>query len=125
MSAYPSLAPFVMKRPWLRNMLKPVASWYANAAGYRQLGLRADDLIIEESEEAVKALKRLSPQESYDRAYRIRRAMQCSLSHQLLAKKDWTKPEEDLPYLIPIIEQIRAEEKEKAALDSLTIVKNH
>jgi hypothetical protein len=40
MSAYPSLAPFVMKRPWLRNMLTPVANWYANAAGYRKLGLR-------------------------------------------------------------------------------------
>jgi hypothetical protein len=36
---YPSLAPFVAKRPWLRNMLKPVANWYGNAAGYRQLGL--------------------------------------------------------------------------------------
>lgn len=40
MSAYPTLAPFVLKRPWLRNLLKPVASWYSNAAGYRQLGLR-------------------------------------------------------------------------------------
>jgi ubiquinol-cytochrome c reductase subunit 7 len=35
-----SLAPFVNKRPWLKNMLMPVANWYANAAGYRQLGLR-------------------------------------------------------------------------------------
>lgn len=40
MSVYPSLAPFVQARPWLRNALKPLANWYANAAGYRQLGLR-------------------------------------------------------------------------------------
>lgn len=35
-----SLAPFVLKRPWLTKMLTPAANWYANAAGYRQLGLR-------------------------------------------------------------------------------------
>jgi len=37
--SYPSLAPFVAKRPWLHSLLKPLASWYGNAAGYRQLGL--------------------------------------------------------------------------------------
>jgi hypothetical protein len=36
----PSLAKFVMKRPWLNNWMKPLASWYSNAAGYRQLGLK-------------------------------------------------------------------------------------
>jgi hypothetical protein len=35
-----SLAPQVVTRPWLRKLLKPVASWYANAASYRQLGLQ-------------------------------------------------------------------------------------
>ncbi|KAI0134399.1 cytochrome b-c1 complex subunit 7 [Xylariales sp. AK1849] len=125
MSAYPSLAPYVMKRPWLRKMFTPVANWYANAAGYRQMGLRADDLIVEEDEDVIKALKRLAPQDSYDRVYRLRRATQCSVTHKLLPKDQWTKPEEDQPYLVPLIEQIRAENKEKEALDSLTIVKNH
>ncbi|KAK8089692.1 hypothetical protein PG997_004653 [Apiospora hydei] len=125
MSAYPSLAPFVMKRPWLRNMLKPVANWYSNAAGYRQLGLRADDLILEEDEQVLKALKRLPPQEAYDRVYRLRRAVQCSVTAKILPKEQWTKPEEDTPYLKPLIEQLKAEEKEKEDLDSLTIIKNH
>ncbi|KAK7952057.1 uncharacterized protein PG986_007785 [Apiospora aurea] len=125
MSAYPSLAPFVMKRPWLRNMLKPVANWYSNAAGYRQLGLRADDLILEEDEQVLKALKRLPPQEAYDRVYRLRRAVQCSVTAKILPKDQWTKPEEDKPYLKPLIEQLKAEEKEKEDLDSLTIIKNH
>ena len=40
MSAYASLAPFVAKRPWLRNMLQPLANWYSQASGYRQLGLK-------------------------------------------------------------------------------------
>lgn len=55
---------------------------------------RADDLIIEENEDVIKALKRLPPQASYDRVYRIRRAFQCSTVHQLLPKDQWTKPEE-------------------------------
>ena len=40
------------------------------------------------------ALKRLSPKETYDRVFRIRRATQCSYQHKLLPKADWTKPEE-------------------------------
>ncbi|KAI1081219.1 14 kDa subunit of cytochrome bd ubiquinol oxidase [Whalleya microplaca] len=123
--SYPSLAPFILKRPWLRKMFEPLAGWYSQSAGYRQLGLRADDLIVEEDEDVIKALKRLPPQESYDRVYRIRRAFQCSISHKLLSKDQWTKPEEDVPYLQPLIDQLRAEEKEKAALDSMTIIRSH
>ena len=36
----PSLAPFILKRPWLQKWVQPLANWYINAAGYRQLGLR-------------------------------------------------------------------------------------
>ena len=36
----PSLAPFINKRPWLKRWMAPLADWYCNAAGYRQLGLR-------------------------------------------------------------------------------------
>lgn len=35
-----SLAPFITKRPWLLKALMPLANWYGNAAGYRQVGLR-------------------------------------------------------------------------------------
>ncbi|KAI1140431.1 putative ubiquinol--cytochrome-c reductase [Hypoxylon sp. FL0543] len=124
-SSYPTLAPFVLKRPWLRKLLQPVANWYTNAAGYRKLGLRADDLIVEENEKVIKALKRLPPKEAYDRVYRLRRAFQASATHKLLPKEEWTKPEEDVPYLQPLIDQIHAEEKEKQALDSLTIIRSH
>ncbi|KAK3681449.1 cytochrome b-c1 complex subunit 7 [Podospora appendiculata] len=121
----PSLAPFIIKRPWLLNMLKPVAQLYANAAGYRQLGLRADDLISEENETVLQALKRLPPKQSYDRIFRIRRAVQLSLSHKLLPKNEWTKPEEDVPYLGPLVEQLENEIKEREALDTLEVVKKH
>ncbi len=35
----PTLAPAILKRPWLKKMVMPLANWYANAAGYRQMGL--------------------------------------------------------------------------------------
>lgn len=55
---------------------------------------RYDDLFEEETEAMQIALKRLSPKESYDRVYRLRRSIQCSYQHKLLPKDQWTKPEE-------------------------------
>ena len=48
---------------------------------YRELMFahyRADDLIPEESETVLLALKRLPPKEAYDRVFRLRRAFQVS-----------------------------------------------
>lgn len=86
---------------------------------------RADDLIPEESETVQSALSRLDAKERYDRIFRIRRAVQCSISHKLLAKNEWTKPEEDVPYLLPLIKVIEAEGSEKEALDTMTVYKKH
>lgn len=36
----PSLYGQIVKRPWLKKMVMPLANWYANAAGYRKLGLK-------------------------------------------------------------------------------------
>ncbi|KAG0652390.1 Ubiquinol-cytochrome c reductase complex 14 kDa [Hyphodiscus hymeniophilus] len=119
----PSLANYILKRPLLKRWMMPIANWYTNAAGYRQLGLRADDLIPEESETVLLALKRLSQKESYDRVFRLRRAVQCSVTHQLLPKAQHTTPEEDYPYLSPIIQEIEAEAKERSDLESLTVGK--
>ncbi|KAJ2903252.1 uncharacterized protein MKZ38_010204 [Zalerion maritima] len=86
---------------------------------------RADDLIAEDSELVLKALKRLPQNAAYDRVYRIRRAVQLSVQHRILPKEEWIKDEEDVPYLSYIIEQIQAEEKEKNDLDSMTVIKSH
>ncbi|TVY81040.1 Cytochrome b-c1 complex subunit [Lachnellula suecica] len=119
----PSLASAIKSRPWLAKRLMPLANWYANAAGYRKLGLRADDLIPEESEAVLLALKRLPEKEAYDRVFRLRRAFQASLAHQLLPKEQHTKPEDDYQYLSPIIKQIEAEAKERDDWDSVVISK--
>ena len=35
----PTLAPYILRRPWLKRWMMPLANWYANAAGYRRLGM--------------------------------------------------------------------------------------
>ncbi|KAI9696933.1 MAG: Cytochrome b-c1 complex subunit 7 [Candelina mexicana] len=117
----PSFANFIIKRPWLRRWMIPFANWYADAAGYRKLGLKADDLIPEESETVLLALKRLPPKEAYDRVFRLRRAFQASLAHQLLPKDQQTKPEDDTAYLTPIIREIEAENQEREDLEAMVI----
>ncbi|KAI4201879.1 MAG: hypothetical protein Q9203_001210 [Teloschistes exilis] len=117
----PSMTKFVMKRPWLKRWMQPLSEWYANAAGYRKIGLRVDDLIPEESDVVMLALKRLPPKEAYDRVFRLRRAFQCSLSHQLLPKDQQTKPEEDYLYLSPIIKEIEQENRERGDLEAMVV----
>ncbi|EED23667.1 ubiquinol-cytochrome c reductase complex 14 kDa protein [Talaromyces stipitatus ATCC 10500] len=117
----PSLTSYVVKRPYLKRWLQPIAEWYTNAAGYRRLGLRADDLIPEESELVQQAIKRLPAKEAYDRVFRLRRAFQCSISHTLLPAAEQTKPEEDVEYLSPIIRELQKEAQEREDLDNLIV----
>ncbi|PWY63438.1 14 kDa subunit of cytochrome bd ubiquinol oxidase [Aspergillus eucalypticola CBS 122712] len=117
----PSLASYIVKRPFLKRWMMPIAQWYTDASGYRRLGLKADDLIPEETDVVQKALKRLPPKEAYDRIFRIRRAFQCSVSHTLLPAAEQTKPEEDVEYLSPIIREIEKEKQEREDLDALVV----
>jgi len=89
------------------------------------LPISSDDLLPEDNEVVLAALKRLPPKESYDRVYRIRRATQLSLQHKVLPKAQWTKDEEDTPYLMPLVKQIEAELKEQDQLDSMEVVRKH
>ena len=40
--------------PGLAKLLKPVAAAYTHVAGYRQMGLKYDDLLMEEREDVQK-----------------------------------------------------------------------
>ncbi|KLO82850.1 putative ubiquinol--cytochrome-c reductase [Fusarium fujikuroi] len=92
----------------------------------RQLDLEIyDDLLEEENEVAQKALKRLSNVESYERIYRIRRAVQCSYQHKLLPKDQWITTATDKPYLQPLMEEVASEKAEKNELDSIAVVRKH
>jgi hypothetical protein len=78
---------------WVSLGDPPVCQPFADR---RNCTCRHDDLIEEESDTVQAALKRLSPKESYDRVFRIRRAVMCSYQHKLLPKDQWVKPEEVL-----------------------------
>ena len=85
------------------------------------MGLKADDLIVEETPNVQKALGRLSEEEAYSRVFRIRRAFQCSLNNNVLPKSEWTTEEEDTFYLSPLIEEVEAEEAERRLLDNTVL----
>ena len=55
---------------------------------------RYDDLIEEENDVVQEALRRLPAKEQYARAYRIRIAQQCGVTHTELPRDQWTKPED-------------------------------
>jgi len=118
-----SLAPYINSSRTLSRWVKPIATWYSNAAGYRKYGFKYDDLLVEENPQVQRALARLTPAEAYDRAYRLKRASQASVLHAPLPKELWTKPEEDVRYLTPHITNVLKEEAEREAWDNLVVLR--
>ncbi|KAJ7632422.1 ubiquinol-cytochrome-c reductase complex subunit 6 [Roridomyces roridus] len=116
-----SLAPLIRSSPTLSKIFTPVATWYAGGSLYRQYGLLYDDLLIEERPEVQKALARLTPRQAYDRAFRIKRASHADVLHAPLPRELWTKPEDDVRYLLPHVEGVVAELKEREKWDTLTV----
>lgn len=57
-------------------------------------GLFRDDIISENDPVIQEALLRLSDKEAFDRTFRLRRAIQLNLNHDILPKSEQTKPEE-------------------------------
>ncbi|RSH77801.1 Cytochrome b-c1 complex subunit 7 [Apiotrichum porosum] len=105
----------------LYNFLKPVANAYARAAGYRKVGLKYDDLLVEERDDVAKAISRLSAQESYDRVYRFRVAFQQDLMRRPLPKEQWVKAEDDVRYLTPLVEGVSKEIQERDSWDTVEV----
>ncbi|XP_002732317.1 cytochrome b-c1 complex subunit 7-like [Saccoglossus kowalevskii] len=103
----------VFSRLWM-GMRK----WYFSAAGYNQLGLMSDDLVRESLPEVKEAVRRLPPDVYDDRQFRIKRALDLSLKHRVLPQDQWTKFEDDKPYLNELVQQVLEEWKEKREWDS-------
>ncbi|KAI0253961.1 cytochrome b-c1 complex subunit 7 [Lactifluus subvellereus] len=118
-----SLAPYVRSSRTLSKWLKPIASWYANLAGYRKMGLLYDDLLVEERPDVQRALTRLTPLEAYDRAFRFKRASQTSVLHKDLPPSEWIKPEEDIRYLKPHVLEVAKEDQERHVWDTVNVVR--
>lgn len=70
-----------------------------------------------------KALTRLTEKESYDRAFRIRTAVQCSATHHLLPREQWVTEAEDKLYVTPIADEIAKEASEREEFDTLKVTR--
>ncbi|KAK3925730.1 Cytochrome b-c1 complex subunit 7 [Frankliniella fusca] len=93
-----------------------ISSWdkfFWNANGYNKLGLLSDDLYTELDDTVVEALKRIPEEVKNQRIFRHNRAALLSMNKTILPEDQWTKIEEDTPYLTPHIEQIEKEMEEK------------
>lgn len=93
---------------WLDGFRK----WYYNAAGFNKLGLMRDDT-IHETEDVKEAIRRLPENLYNDRMFRIKRALDLTMRHQILPKEQWTKYEEDKFYLEPYLKEVIRERKER------------
>ncbi|KAF9341798.1 Cytochrome b-c1 complex subunit 7 [Linnemannia elongata] len=104
---------------FLSGILQPVANAFVNAAGYRKLGLRYDDVLREETDIIREAVNRLPDNEGYERIYRMKVAFQYSLSHTIATKENTLKPEDDIRYLTPVIDEVAAEFAEKEDFNNI------
>ncbi|XP_060798939.1 cytochrome b-c1 complex subunit 7 [Neoarius graeffei] len=100
------------KAPATGRLLLGFKKWYYNAAGFNKLGLMRDDTIYE-CPDVKEAIQRLPEPVYNDRMFRIKRALDLSLKHQILPKDQWTKFEEDVPYLEPYVKEVIRERKER------------
>ncbi|XP_060798021.1 cytochrome b-c1 complex subunit 7-like [Neoarius graeffei] len=71
------------------------------------------DDTIHETPHVKEAIQRL-PEPVYNhRMFRIKRAFDLCLKHQILPKDQWTKFEKDVPYLRPYLKEVIRERKER------------
>ncbi|XP_051527442.1 cytochrome b-c1 complex subunit 7-like [Myxocyprinus asiaticus] len=71
-----------------------------------------DDTINEDSD-VKEAIHRLPEPVYNDRMFRIKRALDLSMKHQVLPKDQWIKYEEDLRYLEPYLVEVICERRER------------
>lgn len=124
MASFTSIAKasdFILRTPVLKSIFVPASKFFCQYAGYRQMGLKLDDLIHDEHPIVQKALTRLPKDEIYARNFRTLTAAQCGITHHLLPKNEQVKAEDDVPYLLPYLLEIEAEAFEREELDNIKV----
>ncbi|XP_067887656.1 cytochrome b-c1 complex subunit 7 [Heterodontus francisci] len=94
------------------SLLQKFQKWYYNAAGFNKYGLMRDDTLYE-NDDVKEAVRRLPENLYNDRMFRIKRALDLSMKHQILPKDMWTKYEQDMRYLEPYLKEVICERREK------------
>jgi len=96
---------------------KVVSTYMYNHSNFNKIGLYNDDTITQPPTVITEALRRYSmcDNKGYnERLYRITIATHLSRNKSILPMEEWTKMENDVPYLQPYIVQVKREMKEKA-----------
>eukprot|EP00091_Calanus_sinicus_P005291 TRINITY_DN15723_c0_g1_i1.p1 TRINITY_DN15723_c0_g1~~TRINITY_DN15723_c0_g1_i1.p1 ORF type:complete len:102 (-),score=32.17 TRINITY_DN15723_c0_g1_i1:2-307(-) len=73
----------ISNRTFINNMA--IKKWAFNASGFNQYGLYHDDALYE-NDDVKEALKRVSQTQLDERAFRIQRAVQCSVMKTVLSR---------------------------------------
>uniref|UniRef100_A0A131XJZ4 Cytochrome b-c1 complex subunit 7 n=1 Tax=Hyalomma excavatum TaxID=257692 RepID=A0A131XJZ4_9ACAR len=97
------------------KVVKSTNSWSRfvfHSSKYYQYGLLKNDMYRDEPV-TLEAVRRLPKKLQDERNYRMLRAIQCSIANTILPESEWTKFEDDVPYLDPYIAEIEKEEAEK------------
>ncbi|ODN81897.1 hypothetical protein L202_02245 [Cryptococcus amylolentus CBS 6039] len=119
----PSFAPWIRQHSGIQKYWSRWSNLYKQAAGYRQKGYLLDDLIPEETALMQKAISRLPEKAGFDRVFRQRQGLIQSALHKELPKEKWTTAQQDERYLTPYIEQVLAEDAERAEWDHHVVEK--
>nr|Q9GP40.1 RecName: Full=Cytochrome b-c1 complex subunit 7; AltName: Full=Complex III subunit 7; AltName: Full=Complex III subunit VII; AltName: Full=Ubiquinol-cytochrome c reductase complex 14 kDa protein [Echinococcus multilocularis]CAC18542.1 putative ubiquinol cytochrome C reductase complex 14 kD protein [Echinococcus multilocularis] len=96
---------------------KTIKDFNFNTGYYNQIGLRWHD-IMPRNAVVEEAFRRLPREEREDMDFRLARATLLSANKTILSKEEWTKQEEDVPYLDPYIKLIERELRNKADWDN-------
>lgn len=83
------------------------------------VGLMRDDLIPADHSVIQEALGRLTDKESFDRTFRLRRAIQLYMAHEELPLHEQIPFEQDQPYLFRHMQNVCRERDEKHFFDNL------
>lgn len=77
-----------------RNYNTGLRKWAYNLSGFNKYGLYHDDVLDEEDQDVAEAVRRLPEDLRNGRTFRIVRALQLSLEHDILPKEEWTNFED-------------------------------
>lgn len=112
---------FINSSPALKGIFAPLKTGFIYLSGYRELGLKMNDLLAEENDIVETAVRRIPKEEQYARIYRIVQSHQLELAHHVLPKAKQMTAEKDDNYLLPYLLEAEEAAREKEALDNLQI----
>ncbi|XBW37410.1 hypothetical protein QEN19_002990 [Hanseniaspora menglaensis] len=112
---------FINSSPALKGIFAPLKTGFIYLSGYRELGLKMNDLLHEENDIVETALRRLPKEEQYARIYRIVQSHQLELAHHVLPKAKQMIAENDNNYLLPYLLEAEEAAREKEELDNLQV----